>query len=110
MKTPLTKEEKSRIPFVKNLIKKSGGYITAKEICRIVNKHRPMVTPLSDVRLRKMLHHARLNDASRKSAIIASSNGYKYSSNKDEIKEYISSLTERAYQIVTLANAVSKAL
>lgn len=110
MKTPLTKEEKARIPFVKNLIKKTGGYVTSDEICRIVNKHRPMSSELTGPRLRKMLHYARMNDKSTKSIIIASRLGYKYCSNKAEIKSYVYSLTERAAQIIDLAKHISRVL
>lgn len=112
MKTPLTKEEKSRIPFVKALIRKSGDkYISARKICRMIDKHKPLSkASMTGERLRKMLHYARINEPNKNKVIIASSFGYKYTRDKAEIKRYAISLSERAEQIVRLAKAVSKAV
>lgn len=112
MKAVLTKEEKARIPFVKALILKSGNnFISGKKICDIVNKNRPMKdSVMTGERLRRMLHHARLNEASTKRVIIASGKGYKYSTNKDEISNYIMSLMDRADSIIALSKAVRRVL
>ena len=108
---PLTKEEKKRIPFVLNLIKKNEGYITGKKICKIVNTERPMDgTKMTDARLRKMLHYARMSDKGKKKVIVASSFGYKYTSNKSEISSYVLSLLERADKIMDLAKKVKSCL
>jgi hypothetical protein len=111
MKTPLTKEEKARIPFVLNLIKKNEGFITGKKICSIVNKHRPMTDcKMTDARLRKMLHHARMSSKNKNLVIIASQKGYKYTSDKEEMSSYVLSLLGRADQIMSLAKKIKSCL
>jgi hypothetical protein len=111
MKAPLTKEEKARIPFVLNLIKKSDGYISGRQICNLINKHKPMAdAKMTDARLRKMLHYARMSSTTKRGAIIASSFGYKYTTDKSEMSTYVLSLVERADKIMDLAKKVKSCL
>lgn len=111
MKTPLTKEEKARIPFVKAVIRKSKDeYISGRTICSLIEKHHPLSSKMTGERLRKMLHYARLNETNKKKVIIASRGGYKYSSDRREITNYIISLMDRADAIVSLSKAIKRAI
>lgn len=57
-------------------------------------------------RLRKMLHHVRMSDTYKRKVIIASGSGYKYSSNREEIANYLVSLIDRADKILNIVKAI----
>lgn len=106
----LNEDEKKLIPILMSGFKKysKDNPIKAKEIVSRLNEFlskNEYGIKMTDVRLRKLVNHIR---SSGKQPIIATSNGYYVSYDKDEIRQQIESLQQRARSINVCAEGLSK--
>jgi len=108
----LTEEEKKLVPIlIKGFnTKTKDNPIKAPEIVSAINSKRETLglkSNFSEVRLRKIVNFIRAEGIL---PLIATSNGYYCSKNKEEIKSQIESLTQRADAIMVSANGLKKYL
>jgi len=106
----LTEDEKKLVPLVINGFKKytKENPIKSKEIVSKMNEFLAKNNyniKMTDVRLRKLVNYIR---SSGKQPIMANSNGYYVSYDKDEIRQQIESLQQRARSINMCAEGLSK--
>jgi hypothetical protein len=104
----LTQEELALIPFIVNAFKKytKEEPIKATDIVSkfLKSEHSQKIT-MTQPRLRKMVNYIRTNALL---PLIATSNGYYVSTDKEEIEKQILSLTQRANSILKCAKGLSK--
>lgn len=91
----LTDKEKSILNIVVNVFLKINNPIKSHEVCSMINQEQS-IFKVTDVRLRKFVNHIRKNNII---PIIATSNGYFVSFDKNVIQKQIISLYERANSI-----------
>ena len=109
---PLTEEEKKLIPILINgfKTKTKENSITGSEVVDSINRKKEslgLTKNFSEPRLRKLTNFIR---SAGILPIIATSNGYYVSYDKDEIRLQITSLEERAAAILNSANGLKKYL
>jgi hypothetical protein len=108
----MTEEEKKLVPIlIKGFnTKTKDNPIKAPEIVQAINAKRESLGlkfNFSEVRLRKIVNFIRAEGIL---PLIATSNGYYCSTDKEEIKSQIESLTQRADAIMSSANGLNKFL
>ena len=108
----MTDEEKKLVPIlIKGFSTKTkDNPIKAPEIVQAINAKRlsfGLKSNFSEVRLRKIVNFIRAEGIL---PLIATSNGYYCSKDKEEIKSQIESLTQRADAIMSSANGLNKFL
>jgi hypothetical protein len=108
----MTDEEKKLVPIlIKGFnTKTKDNPIKAPEIVQAINSKRESLglkSNFSEVRLRKIVNFIRAEGIL---PLIATSNGYYCSTDKEEIKSQIESLTQRAEAIMSSANGLNKFL
>ena len=108
----LTEEEKKLVPIlIKGFnTKTKDNPIKAPEIVSAINSKRETLglkSNFSEARLRKIVNFIRAEGIL---PLIATSNGYYCSKDKEEIKNQIESLTQRADAIMISANGLKKYL
>ena len=108
----MTDEEKKLVPIlIKGFSTKTkDNPIKAPEIVQSINGKRETLglkLNFSEVRLRKIVNFIRAEGIL---PLIATSNGYYCSKDKEEIKNQIESLTQRAEAIMSSANGLNKFL
>ena len=106
----MTEEEKKLVPIlIKGFSTKTkDNPIKAPEIVQAINGKRETLglkSNFSEVRLRKIVNFIRAEGIL---PLIATSNGYYCSNDKEEIKNQIESLTQRADAIMSSANGLNK--
>lgn len=100
----LSKEETEVVlPKLIELLKWRNGRSNAVSNRKLVNLLTAMGHDVSEPRIRKMINQIRLNGLIRN--LLATSKGYYVSHDKDEIKNYIQSLHERASAINAIADS-----
>jgi len=107
----LTPDEKKLIkPLMDGLSTKTkNNTIKAPVIVKKMNEYalKNNLTKITEPRLRKLVNHIRFNGML---PVIATSQGYYVSYNKQEILDQINSLTQRANSILDSANGLKKFL
>lgn len=104
---PLDDFEKTLIkPFINGLKTHVGknNAVTSKKI--IVGIQKNLGKKINDARVRKIINHIRREGLVRN--LIASSKGYYIENNIYELRQYITSLEQRAQAIQDVANALRK--
>ena len=77
--------------------------VTSEHICKCLTAQGYKINP---ARLRKVVNHIRVNNIV--SNVVASSNGYWVSEDREEIKAHITSLISRARAIMAVGDALNK--
>ncbi len=107
----LTKDEKTLLPILmKGLENKTkDNPMKATEIITKMNVYckEKKLPKMHDVRLRKMVNHIRSNGLM---PVLASSSGYYVSYDKEDIKEQLVSLEQRAFSILNCVKGLEKFL
>lgn len=107
----LTEDELKLVtPLINGLkFRKAANPIKAPEIVRGMNAHaiKHDLIKITDVRLRKLVNYIRTNSIA---PIIATSKGYYYASDPNEIRVQIESLNQRARSILSCSKGLEKFL
>ena len=105
----LTQKEINCVDFiVKGLNKKTGREkaVTNERICKGVKYH--LGIKITSGRMRKIIHHIRINKLVKN--LIATSEGYYVATCKEEVIDYIESLTQRIKSIESVRSSFELSL
>lgn len=101
----LTAEEFRLLPLIVDGLKTKIGKVNAitnNKMVKAMKAHGHKITP---PRLRKIIHHIRITGLIER--LVATSKGYYITNDKEELEDYIESLTQRAESITRIADQLA---
>ena len=93
----LTDYELTLVPLMVNGLKTKKGKVNSITNKKMVIKMKALNHKINDVRVRKLIHHIRVNKLVPN--LISSSKGYWIAENQEEVEKYLKSLKERCNSI-----------